>query len=189
MNSNDLSDEVLSSLRRIVRAMDLQSRQLVRSHGLTGPQIYLLKALNSLGETTVGRLAEYVNSSKPTVTDILNRLEKQQLVTRIRSDKDKRCVQVKVTGLALKKLGKSPPLLQEAFAQRFEELQKWEQFQLLSSLHKVAELMDMKTLNNSLFLSNGTALDGADNMAVTGASSGDDITMDERHDELLGKTA
>lgn len=189
MNSNDLCDEVLSSLRRIVRAVDLQSRQLVRSHGLTGPQIYLLKALNSLGETTVGRLAEYLNSSKPTVTDILNRLEKQQLVTRVRSDKDKRCVHVKVTGLALKKLGKSPPLLQEAFARRFDELQKWEQFQLLSSLHKVAELMDVRTLDDSLFISNGTPLATADGISGPDPATNDNTGLDNIHDGLLDRTA
>lgn len=191
MNSNDMCDEVLYSLRRIARAVDLQSRQLVRSHGLTGPQIYLLKVLNDLGETTVGRLAEYLNSSKPTVTDILNRLEKQQLVTRVRSDRDKRCVHVKVTGLALKKLRKSPPLLQEAFARRFGELQKWEQFQLLSSLHKIAELMDVTSLDDeSLFLSSNTSsLAAARDLDCNNTNAGENARLDNRHDDLLDKTA
>lgn len=189
MNSNDMSDEVLSSLRRIARAVDLQSRQLVRSHGLTGPQIYLLKALSRLGETTVGQLAEYLNSSKPTVTDILNRLEKQQLVTRVRSDRDKRCVHVKVTGLALKKLKKSPPLLQEAFARRFGELQKWEQFQLLSSLHKVAELMDARTLDDPLFISSESSQDGPGNIENPETTAAENILIDDRDGDLLDKTA
>lgn len=192
--NNDLCDEVLSSLRRIARAVDLQSRQLVRSHGLTGPQIFLLKVLSGLGETTVGRLAEYLNSSKPTVTDILNRLEKQQLVTRVRSDRDKRCVHVKVTALAQKKLKTSPPLLQEAFARRFGELQKWEQFQLLSSLHKVAELMDVRSLDESLFLSNETVLSNSGDIksletSTGGEAAGNKTEFDNDHNELLDKTA
>ena len=155
MKSSDLCDEVLISLRRIVRAVDLQSRQLVRSHGLTGPQAVILKALMQLGGTTVGQLADHVNLSKPTVTDILNRLEKHKLVKRIRSKSDKRCIHVTVTEPARKKLASSPPLLQEEFARRFNELKKWEQFQLLSSLDKIAEMMRATYLDASPILSSG----------------------------------
>jgi DNA-binding MarR family transcriptional regulator len=155
MNSSDLCDEVLISLRRIVRAVELQSRQLVRSHGLTGPQAVILKALMRLGSSTVGQLADQVSLSKPTVTDILNRLEKHKLVKRIRSDTDKRCVQVAITGLARRKLISSPPLLQDEFARQFSSLKKWEQFQLLSSLDKIAEMMNAKKLDASPILTSG----------------------------------
>lgn len=155
MNSSDLCDEVLISLRRIVRAVELQSRQLVRSHGLTGPQAVILKALMRLGSSTVGQLADQVSLSKPTVTDILNRLEKHKLVKRIRSDTDKRCVQVAITGLARRKLISSPPLLQDEFARQFSSLKKWEQFQLLSALDKIAEMMNAKKLDASPILTSG----------------------------------
>jgi len=155
MNTNDLCDEVLTSLRRIVRAIDLQSRQLVRSHGLTGPQTYILKTMMQMGETTIGQLAERVSLSKPTVTDIMNRLEKHKLVRRVRSITDKRCVYVTVTDLARDKLISSPPLLQEAFAQQFNYLKKWEQFQLITSLHKIAEMMDVRDLDAAPILSSG----------------------------------
>jgi len=155
MNTSDLCDEVLTSLRRIVRAVDLQSRQLVRSHGLTGPQAVILKAIMKSGGTTIGQLADQVNLSKPTVTDILNRLEKHKLIKRIRSGSDKRCVQVTVTELARRKLVSSPPLLQEEFARQFNALKKWEQFQLLSSLDKIAEMMNAKKLDASPILASG----------------------------------
>ena len=155
MNTNDLCDDVLISLRRIMRAVDLQSRQLVRSHGLTGPQTYILKTMMQMGETTIGQLAERVNLSKPTVTDVLNRLEKHKLVKKVRSVTDKRCVHVTVTDLAREKFISSPPLLQEAFAQQFNCLKKWEQFQIISSLHKIAEMMDVRDLDAAPILSSG----------------------------------
>lgn len=155
MNSNELCDEVLISLRRIMRAVDLQSRQLVRSHGLTGPQTYLLKTLMKMGETTISQLAETVNLSMPTVTDILNRLEKHKLVRRVASVADKRCVYVTVTARARERLIASPTLLQEAFVQQFSQLKKWEQFQLISSLHKIAEMMHVRDLDASPILSSG----------------------------------
>jgi len=156
MNSSNLCDEVLISLRRIVRAVELQSRQLVRSHGLTGPQVVILKALMQLGRSTVGQLAGQVSLSKPTVTDILNRLEKHKLVKRVRSDTDKRCVHVAITDLARQKLITSPPLLQDEFARQFNSLKKWEQFQLLSSLAKIAEMMNAEKLDASPILTSGS---------------------------------
>jgi len=155
MNPSDLCDEVLISLRRIVRAIELESRQLVRSHGLTGPQILILKTLKQSSETTVGQLAEQVSLSKPTVTDILNRLEKYGMVQRLRSEQDKRRVQVTITELAREKLADSPPLLQESFAGEFQLLKKWEQLQLISSLHKIAEMMDAREIDSSPMLTSG----------------------------------
>jgi len=147
MNSNDLCDEVMITLRRIVRAIELQSRQLMRTHGLTGPQIFILKALMQLGDSTVGRLAEQVSLSKPTVTDILNRLERQGLVSRVRSEEDKRCVWVTVTDLAREKLDDAPQLLQKSFADEFNSLKKWEQLQLVSALHKLAAMTDAEQID------------------------------------------
>lgn len=155
MNSDDLVVEVLTSLRRIIRAVDLQSRQLMRSHGLTGPQAYILKTLMQMGESTIGQLADKVSLSKPTVTDILGRLEKQHLIARVRSTTDKRCVLVKVTENARAILVSSPPLLQDAFAQQFNRLQQWEQYQLISSLHRIAEMMQARDLDASPILSSG----------------------------------
>lgn len=141
-NPNDLAGRVLASLRRIVRAIDLQSRQLVRSHGLTGPQALLLSELSQTGGATVGRLADSVSLSQATVTDILKRLEQRGLVVRTRSDTDKRCVQVRLTPVAEQLLQAAPPVLQEKFLKAFHALRDWEQLQLIASLQRVADMMN-----------------------------------------------
>jgi len=173
MNSNDLCDEVLISLRRIVRAVDYQSRQLVRSHGLTSPQTLILKELMQTNEATVGQLADNVNLSKPTVTDILNRLERRGLVTRTRSDTDKRCIKVRVTALACEKLADAPPLLQEEFTRQFSNLEKWEQFQLLGCLNRIAEMLHVRELEASPYLSGGP-LSAPAEMTQIGSQPGED---------------
>ncbi len=155
MKTDELSDEVLSALRRIVRAIDIQSRQLVRLHGLTGPQIIILKTLVQMEQTTISELAERVSLSKPTVTDILNRLERQNLVTRIRSDNDKRCVYVKATQVGHEKLGNSIPLMQESFCLQFNALKKSEQYQIISSLQRIAEMMHARELDAAPYLAGG----------------------------------
>lgn len=142
-----LSDDILTALRRIIRAIDLQSRQLVRSHGLTGPQALLLKEVMLAESITVGQLADRVSLSQATVTDILLRLERRNLIERQRAEDDKRRVLVRITreGKALMK--HAVPLLQESFVNRLSELQPWEQTQLLASLQRLAEMMNEQAID------------------------------------------
>ena len=151
----DLCEQVLVALRHITRAIDMHSRRLVHSHGLTGPQTLLLKSLLDGGETSVGALARRINLSQATVTDILNRLEKRGLVCRIRSEVDRRRVNVEATEEASHLLQNSPPLLQEQFAERFNALQEWEQTLMLSTLQRVATMMDARNLHVSPVLTPG----------------------------------
>lgn len=146
-------DDVLVSLRRIMRAIDLQSRKLVRSTGLTGPQLLILKELIRETKSTVTSLADRISLSQATVTDILKRLESRKLITRVRSKIDKRCVEVSVTKLARELVDQAPPLLQEKFIERFTNLKSWEQFQLLASLGCIADMMDAKNIDASPVLS------------------------------------
>lgn len=154
-NQDDMGDQVIVALRRVIRAVDLHSRTLVVTHGLTGPQALVLKALQN-GSLSAGELASQVSLSQGTVTDILNRLEHRNLITRIRDTKDRRRVLVKATDAGLDILAQSPPLLQERFAQRFCDLEDWEQTQLLSSLQRIAAMMDAEKIDASPVLSSGS---------------------------------
>lgn len=153
--NNDIGDDVIIAIRRVIRAVDLHSRKLVESHGLTGPQALILKALQN-GSLTAGELANRVNLSQGTVTDILNRLEQRDRISRIRDTKDRRRVLVEATKAGLAVLDKSPPLLQERFVQRFNSLQDWEQSQLLSSLQRIANMMDAEDIDAAPVLSSGS---------------------------------
>jgi DNA-binding MarR family transcriptional regulator len=135
--------------------VDLHSRTLVGSHGLTGPQALILKALHG-GGLTAGELAAEVSLSQGTVTDILNRLEQRGLITRIRDTVDRRRVRVEATEAGLALLDQSPPLLQERFAERFNSLHEWEQTQLLASLQRIATMMDAEDIDAAPVLSSGS---------------------------------
>jgi DNA-binding MarR family transcriptional regulator len=151
----DLCDQVLTTIRRLIRAIDLHSRQLVRSHGLTSPQALTLSTLIRDGDCTVGELAKQLSLSQATLTDILNRLVKRGLVQRSRSTIDKRRVQVTATRQAKELLKDAPPLLQERFLVEFRNLADWEQSLLLSSLQRIATMMDAEHIEAAPVLSNG----------------------------------
>lgn len=154
---NEIADQVITAVRRVIRAVDLHSRTLVESHGLTGPQALILKALMP-GGLSAGQLASRISLSQGTVTDILNRLEQRDLICRVRDEHDRRRVLVDVTAAGRELMQQSPPLLQERFAQRFNDLHDWEQAQLLSSLQRIAAMMDAEAIDASPVLSSGSVL-------------------------------
>jgi DNA-binding transcriptional ArsR family regulator len=95
--SNEVEDQIVASIRRIIRAIDLQSRRLLDQYKLTGPQLATLREAQKLGEISISTLARAVHLSQPTVSGILNRLERRGLVVRKRSAGDRRSVVMGVT--------------------------------------------------------------------------------------------
>jgi len=161
--------EVLINLRRIIRAADLQSKHLEKTAGLTSPQLLLMQAIQSQGDVTVGALAREISLSQATVTTIIDRLEKRGLVYRERSQQDKRRVYVHLTNEGRDMLEKAPTPMQSHFVQRFKELPDWHQNMILSSLQRVAEMMDAGSIDASPFLDVGD-LDRQDPLKPTDSS-------------------
>ena len=149
-------NEVLVTLRRIIRATDLYSKQLSKNTGLTSPQMLLLQILRNKGEQTVGVLAKEMSLSQATVTTILDRLEKKALIIRERSTSDRRKVQVDVTDSAVEILKDAPLPLQHQFTQQFNDLQEWEQLMMISSLSRIAQMMDAQHIDAAPVLDVGT---------------------------------
>ena len=137
---------VLTTLRKIIRAMDIRSRHLARTVGLTVPQLVVLKEVASLGEVAIGRLAENVSLSQATVTNIVDRLETRELVKRHRGQDDRRKVLLTITEAGARLCDESPTILQEEFVEAFEGLAEWEQTQILSALQRVAAMMKAEKL-------------------------------------------
>jgi DNA-binding MarR family transcriptional regulator len=140
-------EEVLVALRRVIRATDLHSKHLAKTTGLTAPQILLMQTIRDKGQVTIGELANKVSLSQATVTSILDRLEKREMVYRERSKEDKRKVHAYLTDQASDILKEAPIPLQEHFARQFGDLLEWEQTMIISSLQRVAQMMDAQDID------------------------------------------
>lgn len=155
-------EAVLVALRRVIRATDLHSKHLAKTTGLTAPQILLLQTIRDKGEVTIGEIANDMSLSQATVTTILDRLEKRGLVYRERSKEDKRKVHAHLTDTAIETLKSAPIPLQDQFARQYADLQEWEQTMIISSLQRVAQMMDAQHIDASPVLDVGI-LDRKDN--------------------------
>jgi len=90
-----------------------------------------------------------------TVSQVLDRLEKRGLVKRTRSDVDRRRVMNEMTEEGLEAIKVSPSLMQERFTNEMKKLADWERSLILSTLQRVASMMQAEALPTSPVLITG----------------------------------
>lgn len=154
-------EELLVALRKIIRAIDLRSKQLNREFGLTGPQLLVLQNIGDQPNIMVRQIAENINLSPATVTSILDRLEARGLVNRVRSTEDKRKVAISLTDSGQASLEAAPLPFQEHFTNRFRQLEDWEQSQMVATMQRIASMMDAADIDASPMLELGSLSDKA----------------------------
>ena len=159
-SEQEVHEDLLVALRRIIRATDLHSKRVSRESGLTIPQIVVLKSVRDLGEVTTSAISRQVSLSQATVTLILDRLEERGLVERYRSTRDRRIVHSRLTQEGRLALRKAPALLHERFLREFADLSDRRQREIVKALQKVADMMGASGLDAAPLLEVGSVRKG-----------------------------
>jgi DNA-binding MarR family transcriptional regulator len=78
-----------------------ESRRLTKGmasqFGLTGPQLTVIKLLETFEDLSLSSLSERIRAQNSTVTGIIDRMEREGLVRRERSTSDRRVVHIKLS--------------------------------------------------------------------------------------------
>lgn len=148
-------EELFVSIRRIIRAIDLRSKKLSKEAGITGPQLLVLQELGRIKGITAKDVAANINLSQATVTSILDRLETKQFVKRVRSESDRRRVALFLTNDGMSALLNAPQPIEDSFVEKFSALKEWEQYQLLSSVERIAFMMGASDIDAAPVLNIG----------------------------------
>jgi len=148
-------NDLLIAIRQITRAIDMSSKRLVKSAGLTAPQFLVLQTLSITEPKKPSDIAKEVYLSQATVTSIVDRLSKAELVRREKSETDRRVINIYLTGEGKNRMKNAPPLLQENFTKQFDGLDRWEQTLLLSSLQRLAAMMNAEEIDAAPILEVG----------------------------------
>ncbi|MHB9029740.1 MAG: MarR family winged helix-turn-helix transcriptional regulator [Candidatus Latescibacterota bacterium] len=139
------NEQVLIALRRITHAIDVHSRSIFLRHNLTGPQLFLMREISRHNGISVEELSSLVEIGVSAVDDILDRLDKRGLIRRDALREPGTIARLFVTDAGQDILRRSPPLLQEHFFLEFEKLNEWEQSLILSTLQRVAAMLELET--------------------------------------------
>lgn len=153
------SSQVVKAIRKIVRAIDLRSREVSRQTGLTIPQIVVLQGVRDLGEVTTKVLSDNADLSSATVVTILDKLEEKGLIERYRSVEDRRIVHARLTKKGVEATSDLPGMLHEEFERKFADLSAGDRSQLVTSIERVAEMMDAHKLDAAPILMTGKLSD------------------------------
>lgn len=140
----DLGLKILMDLRKITRAIDLNSKKLSSQTSLTAPQVVSLIAVYHQEALTLAEIAEQVHLSSSTMVGIIDRLEAKNLVIRERSKTDRRQVLIRITEEGRKMAKKSPLPLQEELIKSLSKLPEVQQRNLAKALELLVKMLDFK---------------------------------------------
>ncbi|CAB5079376.1 hypothetical protein D3OALGB2SA_358 [Olavius algarvensis associated proteobacterium Delta 3] len=87
----------MGSIRRLVRAVSLDSAKMSRQFSLTAPQSGVLRSLASNGPISSAQLSRELYVTPSNITGIIDRLEKKGLVQRVRKEGDRRVALITLT--------------------------------------------------------------------------------------------
>lgn len=88
--------EIERHLRKIDYIIRKKGREIITEENITAPQFQALQILINNEEMTIGELSQKMALACSTITDLIDRMEKAELVLRRKSRKDKRVVIVEV---------------------------------------------------------------------------------------------
>jgi Transcriptional regulators len=139
MSANDETRRLLKAFRRIAHALDIQSRLISRTVGLTLPQLVVLGCVRDLGEVTSRAISREADLTPATVVGILDKLEAKGLIERYRSVKDRRIVHTRLTQSGAAALQAAPSPLGERLEAAFRSLEDQRRQQILDAFHQTAQ--------------------------------------------------
>ena len=140
---------ILRAMRRIIRSVDLHSRELYSRFQITTPQMVCLLAVSAGEGMTLSKLAKAVSLCASTVTGIADRLESRGLVRRRRDAYDRRKITLEITEAGRRLIAAAPPLLQDKFSVRLKALPELEQVTIAMSLERIVDMMEAGDLTAS----------------------------------------
>lgn len=139
---SEVGIKILKNLRKIIRAVDLDSKKLSSQSNLTSPQILTLEVVAAKKSMTLAEIANAVHLSSSTMVGIIDRLEAKGLVKRERSKKDRRQVFIEITAEGKKVIKKAPTPLQDVLVSSLQELSESQQKNIVKVLEQLVWMLD-----------------------------------------------
>jgi len=119
--------------------------------GLTYPQYLVLMVLWEDDELSVTKIAERLMLNTNTLSPLLKRMEKMNLINRIRSGKDERSVNIQLTEKGKKLKNEARPIPEKLLSELLtENIELSDILQLKEMLNEWIKILSIKTKNIEL---------------------------------------
>ncbi|HTP67292.1 MAG TPA: MarR family transcriptional regulator [Dongiaceae bacterium] len=137
--SGSLEDLLFVRVLKIADFLSQQAEQLIKPFGLTGTQYNVLRILRGAEPDGLPCrvIADRMISRDPDMTRLLDRLEKQRLITRERQKDDRRVIKTRITAEGMKHLKKLDQPIHELHKAQFGHMSAAQLKQLGELLQQV----------------------------------------------------
>jgi DNA-binding MarR family transcriptional regulator len=138
--------EIVGALRRLVKAVYLDSSKISRQYGLTAAQSIVLRILYHEGPLSSADLSRRLYVTPSNMTGVIDRLEKKALVERVRQAADRRVVLITLTqsGNALSRTLPDP--IENKLISQLSDLRTEHVQSIAEALNRVLTLIDTSGL-------------------------------------------
>lgn len=94
VSEDQLVADIEKSLRYIATLVKQKGREILSNYTITPPQFVALQWLMEGGDMTIGELSTKMYLACSTTTDLVDRMEKNELVQRVKDPNDRRVVRI-----------------------------------------------------------------------------------------------
>lgn len=119
---DDLAQQALIKMRIVIAALRQHFHAVEKACGVSGAQVWMLSAIEASPGITVTRLSQSLSVHVSTASTLLDKLDKAGLVERLRSARDRRVVQLRLTEAGRKVLRRAPQPLSGPVPHALERL-------------------------------------------------------------------
>jgi DNA-binding MarR family transcriptional regulator len=142
---------VLDGVRRIVHSLRESSRWAERHVGMSGAQLFVLQKLDESPAQSLNALAARTHTHQSSVSAIVARLVDHGLVTRTRSARDGRTIELGLSRRGKRLVDRAPDAAQERLIRGIRQLAPARRRTLASTLNELGRAMDTADRRPAMF--------------------------------------
>lgn len=152
--------DILVNIRKIIRAVNLESKRIEKEYGISIPQLLCMKFLwQSPGyRSNPSEIKNYLKLNASTVTGILQRLENKGYIAKLPKSDDRRVNPVTLTSKGAALVSNIPPLMHDRLSQRLSSLTDVQVSAIFEGLHQLVDIMGIQEIDASPLIAHGAGL-------------------------------
>lgn len=134
--------EIVASIRRLYRAIYLDAGKMSRHFGLTASQSGVLRTLFRREPMSSSELSRALFVTPSNITGIVDRLEKKDVVKRVRDTADRRVIRIRLTEKGRKMSQSLPDPIEKRLIAGLEDLEPEQVKGIRAAVTQLLGLMD-----------------------------------------------
>ena len=154
-------NEILSDLRRIIRAVNLEGKRVEKEYGVSIPQYLCLNHLHEAEGFTASmtELLSALQLNPSTTTGIVQRLEKAGYIARLPKSQDRRKNMIILTEKGANVIRRHPSILHEELLSKLDRMGEAAYEELKDAFLHIIDFLDIQNMDAAPIVAPGAEFD------------------------------